>query len=444
MSTIKLTNSQQQGMEKIIKFLKSDQRFFRLTGPPGSGKTFFIKHALQEYLKKEEENDSMEVVGITLSHKAKNVLHNASIKNCRTFASAYGYKELIREDGSRTFTTASFYEEKPLGHLAIPIFVHDEISQYSTEMKKIVFDKTSVFSKVILMGDRAQLPPIDPKMAPDEDSPMFFFELPDYCQHELTERVRQKVGNPILDLSDIIREEIFGSQNLQRVIQEILKPKLNDEGKGHLCIPKNDVYREYLKSKNFLTSKLIAFRKFRVHDMNVAIRSMVHPGETKGLVVNDLVFMTNNFKSESPPYRLMNSDEYIIQNVKKVMTIVPNCDKQIECYQGQVQSKSYQAFVITPTEKGQELYKKTLARLDSNARQNKALYKMKYEFMDSFCDFTMGYAMNVYKTQGSTFENVFVDIIDILETGPLTPKRKLQAIYTALTRATDVCYFIKP
>ena len=242
-----LTNSQKEAAEKIDKFLKSDQMYFRLTGPPGSGKTFLIKYALERFLKEEEDTGKMCVVGITLSHKAKNVLNKASIRHCRTFASAYGYKEVIKEDGSRVFSPASFLEEKPVGHLPIPIFVHDEISQYSYEMKKIVFTKTSIFSKVILMGDKAQLPPIDSTMAVDEDSPMFSFELPDFCQHELNERVRQKKGNPILDLSDIIREEIFGSQNMSRVIEEILKPKLDYENKGHLIIEEKDLYDEYLK-----------------------------------------------------------------------------------------------------------------------------------------------------------------------------------------------------
>lgn len=444
MTEIILTASQKEGMEKITKFLKSDQMYFRLTGAPGVGKTFLIKHALKKYLKEEEEKDTMMVVGITLSHKAKNVLHNASIKHCRTFASAYGFKEFINEDGSRVFTSASYYEEKPVGHLNIPVFVHDEISQYSHEMKRIVFEKTSLFSKVILMGDMAQLPPIDATMEVDEDSPMFFFELPDFCQHELTERVRQKIGNPILDLSDLIRQEIFGKQDLNKVIMEILKPKLYN-GKGFLVIEKNDVYKEYLKSKNFLHDKLIAFRKFKVRDMNIAIRGMVHPEATSKLVKMDLVFMTNNFKNESPPYRLMNSDEFIITSVKKVMAKVIHCDQEIECYFGEIESNTIsKRFVITPTEKGDEIYKKTLARLESDAKQNRSLWKRKFEFMDSFCDFTMGYAINAYKCQGSTYKNVFIDLIDILDTGPLTPKRKLQTIFTAMTRATDIAYFIKP
>jgi len=107
-------------------------------------------------------------------------------------------------------------------------------------------------------------------------------------------------------------------------------------------------------------------------------------------------------------------------------------------------TKAYESYIITPTELGMIEYDKTLARLKSYANQNRALWPNVYAFTDSFCDFTMGYAINAYKTQGSTYKNVFIDLMDILETKPLTPKRKLQTIFTALTRATDVAYFIKP
>lgn len=440
---VNLTKSQEEGIEKINKFLNSDQRYFRLTGPPGAGKTFLIKHALQKYLKEEQDSGKVCVVGITLSHKAKNVLNRASINHCRTFASAYGFKELIKEDGSRVFSPSSFFEEKPVGHLPIPIFVHDEISQYSYEMKNIVFSKTSIFSKVILMGDKAQLPPIDSTMAIDEDSPMFSFELPDFCQHELTERVRQKEGNPILDLSDVIREEIFGSQNMGRVVQEILKPKLNEENKGYLILDESDLYQKYLESKNFLDNKIIAFRKFKVNERNNVIRSILFPNTNQKLINGDLIFMTNNFVSEDGKQKIMNSDEFIVLDVRTFMMDSP-VGKKIECYKADVWSDGRIKNIITPTEAGEIEYQKTLERLIANAKQNPKLWPSKFAFEKQFCEFTMGYGINVYKSQGSTFKNVFVDIVDMLDTKPLTTKRKLQAIYTALTRATDVCYFIKP
>ena len=59
------------------------------------------------------------------------------------------------------------------------------------EMLKIIMKETSIFSKIILMGDQMQLPPIGDDMKYDEDSPVFYLDLPDNCSHTLTERVRQ-------------------------------------------------------------------------------------------------------------------------------------------------------------------------------------------------------------------------------------------------------------
>lgn len=441
-----LTPDQEILVEKILKFLKSDEKYFRIIGRAGSGKTTAIKFALKRLLEEDGPNPQgmPNVAGIALAHKAKNVLGKTSIPFVRTFASAYGFKEHFnKETGERTFEPATYFEEPPIGHLDIPVFVHDEVSQYSASMLKIVMDKTSIFSKVIFMGDRAQLPPIDKNMPIDADSPVFDIPLPESCQHELKERIRQKAGNPILELSDIIIEEIFGRQNLNRVIMEILKPKLYD-GKGYLCVPKQTLYTSYVDGGNFLENKIIAFRKDCVKQVNIDIRNMIFPNARETLVKGDLVFMTNNFKSEQPFYKLNNADEFITGDVNVFNVVAANADQEIECYYGKVDTGFVNSFVVTPTENGMYYYEQNLERLRAHANFNKGLWKKVYEFTDSFCDFTMGYGINAYRCQGSTYQNVFIDLVDILTTRPLTPKRKLQTIYTALTRATDTANFIKP
>lgn len=436
------TESQEILINKIKKFLTSDQKYFRVIGRAGSGKTTAIKLALEELLNKKQSGEFPHVVGIALSHKAKNVLADASIPYTRTFASAYGFKEVIRHNGERDFEPSKFNVEKPIGHLDIPVFVHDEVSQYSHKMLGIVLKETSMFSKVIFMGDSAQLPPIDAKMKVDEDSPVFSMELPEDCQHELTERVRQKKGNPILDLSDMIIEEIFGNQNLNRVIQEILKPKLCD-GQGYLILPEIELNSKYIESENYLKNKMIAYRNNRIDYLNNATRDLIFPDTHESLIKGDLVFMTNNFKNDKPMFKLNNSDEYEVGEVNK-MFIQNEHGPGVECYLGEIETNYYSSYIITPTEYGIDTYNNIVSQLQMDAKQNGFLWKDFYAFKSMFCEYTMGYAINVYRSQGSTYENVFLDLNDILTTGPLTSKRKLQSIYTALTRATDIVHFIKP
>lgn len=441
-----LTQDQEIVCRKIEKFLSSDERIFRLRGRAGTGKTTVIKYALKKYLDEDMAkgpNQMPNVAGITLAHKARKVL-SGSVPFSRSFASAYGFKETILDDGRRIFEPKKFFNEKPIGHLPIPIFVHDEISQYSQSMQDIFLRETSLFSKIILMGDDAQLPPIDAAMKPDADSPVFDIPLPEWCQHTLTERIRQKDDHPILALSDIVIEEIFGSKNLNRVIIEILKPKLYD-GRGFICMPEKQVIDSYLDGGNFLMNKMIAFRNKAVVKKNDTIRHLLFPNASQSLIKNDLVFMTNNFVQKDPFFfKLENSDEFYVDTVQEDMFDVPGAYEAIHCYKAPIETDFKGSYLITPSDEGQYVYDMTLERLKDEALQNGSLWKRFYAFKDSFTEFTMGYALNAYRSQGSTYQNVYIDLIDILTTTKLTPKRKLQTIYTILTRATDKAVFIKP
>ena len=68
-------------------------------------------------------------------------------------------------------------------------------------------------------------------------------------------------------------------------------------------------------------------------------------------------------------------------------------------------------------------------------------YSKKFKFLEKFANISYGYCYTSHKSQGSTFKNVFVDVNDII-TINISPKRKLQALYTAITRASHSVYFL--
>ena len=47
MTIITLTNSQQQALNKLKQFIKSNQQHFRLTGYAGTGKSFLIAQVMK-------------------------------------------------------------------------------------------------------------------------------------------------------------------------------------------------------------------------------------------------------------------------------------------------------------------------------------------------------------------------------------------------------------
>lgn len=446
-----LTESQKVLKEKLDAFLKSSDRIFRIIGRPGVGKTTMTKICLSEFINADIESQSsgsdINVAGIALAHQAKNVL-GEHIPNVFTFAKAYGMKEVFHKNGSRTFEYDKYSEDSPVGEVAIPVFVHDEVSQYTPEMLRIVLEKTSMFSKIIFMGDKGQLPPIDPenKMKKDSDSPVFDLELPEECQQELTERVRQTEGNPILDLSDAIREEIFGKKNIKRILDIIREPKMIN-GCGYSHINYRDL-NAHLKSKNQLSTRLIAFRNNTIEWYNYDIRNYMLDNPDKILIEGDLICMTDNFYHEQADgyvdYKLHNSDIFKIGRIKTQRIIFSDGTKKhrIECYVAKILNDPLKEFII-PTEKGEEAYNAALEYMSKMCNDHKMQWETFWKFKKKFCEATYGYAVTAYKSQGSTYDSVYVDINDVLLTKPLTPKRKLQTIYTAITRARFDVYFLK-
>ena len=58
-----------------------------------------------------------------------------------------------------------------------------------------------------------------------------------------------------------------------------------------------------------------------------------------------------------------------------------------------------------------------------------------FTFLEFFNEFDYGYAVNTYVVQGDTYNNVYINLRDIMSVGPITTREKLQSLYTAVTRA---------
>lgn len=467
------TPSQKIGLEKLKKFIdapasnKIEDRVFVLMGKAGTGKTTIIKYALDKYLQEDIQNISdngeegggmfstPNVIGVTMSHKAKQVL-SSSIYVVRTFASYFGLKQSYNEDGSIKFVKDAFMSRNAECYSSIKFVVHDECSMYDLEMKKMVEEETNPYSKIIFMGDPGQLPPIKSDL--DSDSPIFT-SYKNY--HTLEERVRQTEGNPIIELSDIVYQQIFrpmkpleNDDRLEIVMNAFKDEKIID-GKGFKTIFYSDFLKNYKAcSEDYLDSKVIAYRNDKVNLFNSEVRKFLHNNPTRSYIETEIIYMNNSFAHKvkgdiAPKWICYNSDEY------KILTIKEDVIDDVDVYLVYVDKKGHKQlshvtnpYIPVVSEKGQKKfnevsYWRKKKALESYGNQAKIAWKYYYDFINKFGDVSYGYCYTGYKAQGSTFKNVFIDVNDIITVGPISTKRKLQALYTAITRASHLVTFLK-
>ena len=455
-TNFKLTPSQQIAYDKIRDFIKKpignsfNDRVLVLTGEAGTGKTTLLKHALKELIEDDLNYDQYDeddffsditnvvpnVMGVTISHKAKLRLQD-SIPNACTYAGYFGLKPEYMFDGTIKFVKGKSIPGKTYPHqMPFSIVVHDEVSMYDMNMINYLEEYTNSNSKIILVGDPNQLPPIieDVRNVSDIDSPVFIYFT---NKVQLKERVRQTVGNPILDLSSEISKEIFGDKNIERILNLIKEDKHKD-GVGYRTIKRTELIKDFISHYvEDNETRVICYRNKTIDTVNRNIRKKLFPDANEIFVKGDALYMNLTYKN-SHDRSFYNSDEFTIPNLKKENY------QGIEVYRAQVKHQE-EEYILLVTEKSLPLYKEIL-NSKRNAAKN-ADFKSKgkkwedfYNFRDTFADVSYGYAFTAYKAQGSDFTNVYVDLNDILST-PISDKRKLQTLYTAITRATHQVIF---
>lgn len=471
---ITFSPSQDKGVNKMQEWLKKpaskkiSDRVFLLTGKAGTGKTTIIKHALKDLIDDDIANTFKDdfggfmsgfgtpnCSGVAMSHKAKNVL-KTSIPNVYTYASYFGLKIKYLQNGAIDFVKEKYKEHESLPcEMPIKVVVHDEISMYDINMLNTVLDETHPYTKIILMGDSGQLPPVNSDGV-DLDSPAFYLPLDESSRHHLEERVRQTEGNPIIEMSDVIYDEIFGSQDIMKVLKVFNKTKMeNDIGYHSLN------YREFLSdyknaSELYLDTKVIAYKNTQVDIFNNSIRKYVHNNPEEMFIPTEIIYMNDSYthmakgeKNKKPRWICYNSDEYLIKSIAFDKL------KGIHCYSVFIETKGHthlpqnkEVFIRLVSEQGEAEYKKQSyfrknAALTADYNEKGKKWRYYYELVNLFGNVSYGYCFTGYKAQGSTYKNVYIDVNDIITTGPITTKRKLQALYTAVTRASHKVTLLK-
>lgn len=468
---INFTNDQKVAIDGIISFIAApfnpSKFMIGLNGAGGTGKTFITKHIIQNC-----KYSSSVIKCTSPTHKA-----------CRVFSQAIGGKEVdtiqstfgMRMDVNIEEFDPSNPKFAMKGRIkldGIRLLIIDESSMLNGALVNAIRKKCLENEvKILFIGDSSQLAPVNEK---ESTAFKLCSEL-----YTLKQVVRQEEDNPIKELLNILRDDIRNKTvNFLKYIQQNANfANINDEGKGFVvCTPAEFVENidrcfsneEYTKNINLY--RIICYTNMKVTSWNNYVRNNIIKNADKSVLTrNDLIMSYNTIVDEFLSPIIYNSEEYIINDIVDFVDDKYNFKGYLVKFQSiNGGSITKPLFILDHKDKGTILqYCKIVSNLISDAKSANAIARKKkwgeyYDFCRKYLiltnvvkddkilfkrDLDYGFAITSHKSQGSTYENVFVDLNDIMidKNGRFYTDLDdmLRRIYVAFSRASKqliICY----
>lgn len=388
-----------------------------IIGGGGTGKTTSIFATLAEYPNKK-------ICLCAPTNKAVRVMVNAAKAHGRH----YEAMTLARMLGVAVLPDETTKYSAQVGRARLEdydIIVLDEGSMASRKTCDILerdADKLGV--KIIIMGDSYQLPPV-------KESVSEAFQMgPTF---ELTKVERH--GGQILEFAKYIRTCIDTGKKIKSVP--------GPDGTGtHMVTPALGASfvreaLEHIDPEDTDKCRLLAWTNNRVDELNKAVRQHFHGRKVPEYLVGDRVIATNSVKS-GDVILMPVDEECVVKAVQDDLVVSPfNQQDHFQVWSlvlSPVHTENptdVVVHVMKAAERGR--WDEHLQDVANWARGNKG-WKQYWEVAESVHSIKHCYALTIHRSQGSTFNTVFLDVIDVQRQKNL--QDQLRLMYVGVTRAS--------
>lgn len=429
---ITFNDQQFEALGGIKEWLDGDKgHFYTLSGYAGTGKTTLVNAAIRG-------RSSVAVTAPT--HKAKSVVRKATAKPGVTIQSLLGLRPNVDiEDFNPSDPEFAQLQDPTISKYKIVVI--DEASMLNAPLFEMIINEARKSgTKVLFMGDDAQLPPIG-----ETKSLVFTSDLVTN-RSALTKVERQANDNPLMSVYDGIRNNINSSTDAFAHRSEMLN------GKGIMFYPEEAAFTDQLKAtftdpaydqdRNY--AKMLAYRNASVTHWNQIIRGFIYGENTTPIMQGESLMAYNNVGKD-----IINSADYRVRNV---IDTINNYGIRVfrvmleDVDEGKTTTKD----IVHPedTNKAGALIVPVLQEAKRTGKWG-SYYGMKESMllMQPYGDprrggikkdIDYGYALTVHKSQGSTYTYAFVDENDIDSRDNAPERNRLK--YVAFSRPTDVVY----
>ena len=410
MNNIILSQDQDDALRKVMAFLyNTTETEVAISGPAGVGKTFLT----QVILSKARDPKLAKMLTLIMGHdavlnveltsstnKAATILADVTWENAQTVHKTLGL--IVKNDYDTGHTKV--VKTKNSKVLQNALLIVDEASMVNKQLLLTIREQTHQ-CKIIYIGDAYQLAPVKENISP------VFEQIQN--QIKLTSIQRQQPGNSIIP---------FASQFRVALDTEVF-PVIESMGVNVIHLESKDFEQQIIK--NFHVdmdpqhSRILAWTNNRVHAYNAYVRALYTSIPE--------IYVGEKLITNAP---IMDDGKRIYKGEEVVLITDISQGKEFQIDGNWVQLDHGRSFFMANRpEHVQQIIKHYAKHKD---------WKNYFDAKDFFIDLRPYYACTVNKAQGSTYQDVFIDVTDI---GRNTKKSEIaRLMYTAITRAAKTVY----
>lgn len=436
-----LTPTQKKIHEELLSWFTENSKHPAavLGGYAGVGKTY-LSNILIESLSHRGKT------GVAApTHKAVKVLTKTAVPGVdyRTVHSMLALKE--RKDlntGEVSYETDRFSEQAPPVE-KLKFLIIDESSMLDDTLFMHLVPWIKKGLKVLFVGDLCQIPPVNHK----DSIPFYRGRKWGFKELELTEIIRQKEDNPILEFVTDIRNT-YKTQH-----QYYPGGKVNSSGEGIRLVAKSEeesIYQDYFDTEEFRKDadwmKVIAWRNKTVDRYNKDIRRVIYGTDVAPIIVGEKLVMEESYQFATKEVLNRNEDltvldlrtkpqewKYRHRGVEKLL--LGNIDWLTVRWvaSGRIVLKE----IPVLHEDTKAMFWEMIQNVISDAHSfygeaRKRAWKQYFQLQASVAWVNYGYAITAHKSQGSSYGNCLVLKWDLESNRDIEERNRI--LYTACTR----------
>lgn len=443
----KPNSEQNKILLKLVEYISTlgNRSIFLLKGYAGTGKTTLISALVKSLPSIGKRSVLLAPTGraakilAKYSKKKSSTLHKKiywirTTKNGNTFITL---KENLHTN------TIFIVDEASM----IPEDAKDGINKRSLLEDLIKYVYEGIDCKLILIGDTAQLPPVNLDISPALDENNLDKKYQKQIIHqELKKVVRQEKNSMVLENATHLRELIEGN------IKKLPKIKLNQEV---VRISSGDELQEYIEksygNSGVENTTIICRSNKRANQYNDRIRSEILWQEDIISAGDILMVVRNNYfwlDEKSEAGFLANGDIIEVTRIKEIIERYgfkfAKASIRLMDYENENEIDTILLLDTINSESpslNYDEYKKLYTQVGLDYKGQKDINKKikENEFFNAI-QIKFGYSITCHKAQGGQWKNVFIDIGYFKK--EMLDKNYLRWLYTAFTRSTENLYLI--